>query len=59
MTTYKLAFLGFGNVGQALAELLLRKENELASNYNINFSVTGIGTGSHGSRRIRCRPKRT
>ncbi|MBT3187509.1 MAG: homoserine dehydrogenase [Anaerolineae bacterium] len=49
MTTYKLAFLGFGNVGQALAELLLRKENELASNYNINFSVTGIGTGSHGS----------
>ena len=49
MTTYKLAFLGFGNVGQALAELLLRKEKELARNYNIKFSVTGIGTGSHGS----------
>ena len=49
MTTYKLAFLGFGNVGQALAELLLRKESELAEKYNIKFSVTGIGTGSHGS----------
>ena len=49
MTTYKLAFLGFGNVGQALAELLLQKEEELAEKYDIKFSVTGIGTGRHGS----------
>ena len=38
MTTYKLAFLGFGNVGQALAELLLRKESELAEKYNIDLA---------------------
>jgi homoserine dehydrogenase len=45
---YKLAFLGFGNVGRCLAELLLRKQSELESQYDITFSVTAIGTGSHG-----------
>ncbi len=49
MTTYKLAFLGFGNVGRALAELLLRKETELKQRYDISFVVTGIATGKHGS----------
>ena len=45
---YKLAFLGFGNVGRNLAELLLRKQKELKDNYDITYSVTAIGTGSHG-----------
>lgn len=45
---YKLAFIGFGNVAQALAQLLLRKRWELQERYNITFSVTGISTGSHG-----------
>ncbi len=45
MTHYKLAFLGFGNVGRALAELLLRKRAELPG---ITFSVTGIATARHG-----------
>jgi homoserine dehydrogenase len=45
---YKLAFLGFGNVGRSLAELLLRKQAELEESYDITFSVTAIGTGSHG-----------
>ena len=45
---YKLAFLGFGNVGRSLAELLLRKQAELEDKYDITFSVTAIGTGSHG-----------
>jgi homoserine dehydrogenase len=49
MPTYKLAFLGFGNVGRALAELLLRKETELKERYDISFIVTGIATGRHGS----------
>lgn len=49
MTNYKLALLGFGNVGQAFAKLLLRKREELADRYAISFSVTGIATGSHGS----------
>jgi homoserine dehydrogenase len=46
---YKLAFIGFGNVAQALAQLLLRKRWELQERYEITFSVTGISTGSHGT----------
>jgi len=49
MSHYKLAFLGFGNVGQALARLLLRKQSEIESRYGITFSVTGISTGRHGA----------
>lgn len=48
MAHYKLAFLGFGNVGKALATLLMRKEKELKEKYDITFSVTGIATGRHG-----------
>jgi len=48
MTHYKLALLGFGNVGRALAQLLLRKRAELKERYEITFSVTGIATGRHG-----------
>jgi homoserine dehydrogenase len=48
MTHYKLALLGFGNVGRALAQLLLRKRAELQDRYDITFSVTGIATGRHG-----------
>ena len=44
----KLAFVGFGNVGRALARLLLRKQSVLEADYGITFSVTGIATGSHG-----------
>lgn len=43
-----LAFLGFGNVGQALAQLLLDKRAQIETSYNITFDVTGIATGSHG-----------
>lgn len=49
MSHYRLALLGFGNVGRALARLLQRKETELKENYDITFSVTGIATGRHGS----------
>ena len=45
---FNLAFIGFGNVAQALAQLLLRKRWELQELYDITFSVTGISTGSHG-----------
>ena len=49
MAHYKLALLGFGNVGRALAVLLLRKQTELKEKYDTTFSVTGIATGRHGS----------
>lgn len=48
MPQCNLALLGFGNVGQALAQLLLEKRQELRRKYNLTFSVTGIATGSHG-----------
>jgi homoserine dehydrogenase len=48
MSHYKLALLGFGNVGRALAQLLMRKQNELKEKYDLTFSVTGIATGKHG-----------
>ncbi|MCK4975780.1 MAG: homoserine dehydrogenase [Anaerolineales bacterium] len=49
MPHYKLAFLGFGNVGQALGYLLLNKQDEIEALYKITFSTTGIATGRHGS----------
>lgn len=48
MPHYKLALLGFGNVGRALAELLLRKQAEMQKDYNVTFSVVAIGTGRRG-----------
>jgi homoserine dehydrogenase len=48
MTHYNLALLGFGNVGRALAHLLMDKRTELQERYGISFSVTGIATGRHG-----------
>jgi homoserine dehydrogenase len=49
MTHYKLAFLGFGNVGKALGRLLLAKQDELQTRYRLTFSVTGIATGRRGA----------
>jgi len=49
MYHYKLALLGFGNVGKAFAKLLLRKQDELATRYDLSFSITAIATGSHGN----------
>src|SRR5215211_8431162 len=45
---YNLALIGFGNVARALARLLLRKQSQLKSQYDITFSFTGISTGRHG-----------
>jgi len=46
---YRIAFMGFGNVGKALARLLLDKQDELRARYQVTFSTTGIATGRHGS----------
>ncbi len=48
MKTYRLCLVGFGNVGQALARLLMKKESTLKETYGIEFKVTGIATGRHG-----------
>jgi homoserine dehydrogenase len=49
MPEYKLALLGFGNVGQALARLLLQKQADINESYGITYRVTGIATGRHGT----------
>jgi homoserine dehydrogenase len=49
MTHYNLALLGFGNVGRAFARLLLRKRNEMLTQYNLTCQVTGIYTTRHGA----------
>lgn len=46
--TLRCCLVGFGNVGQAFARLLLQKETELQERYQLNVIVTGIITGSHG-----------
>jgi len=45
---YKLGFLGFGNVGRALARLLVAKSAELRDLYEIDWSITGVATRSMG-----------
>lgn len=46
---FKLALLGFGNVGQALIELLLEKELTLKDELGIIYRVVGIASGNHGA----------
>jgi homoserine dehydrogenase len=46
---HRLCLVGFGNVGRAFAQLLLKKEAELADRYGVAVTVTGIITGSHGA----------
>lgn len=44
MKQYKVCFLGFGNVGRALARLLVSKSVELKENYGIECRVTGVAS---------------
>ncbi|MGA9532586.1 MAG: homoserine dehydrogenase [Anaerolineales bacterium] len=48
MQEYRIALIGFGNVGQAFARLLLSKEADLAE-IGVRFRTVAIATGSHGS----------
>ncbi len=45
----RLLFLGFGTVGQGLAELLLAKREELKQRYGFDWTVTGIADTLKGS----------
>jgi len=44
MKQYNLCFLGFGNVGRALARLLVAKSAELREQYGVEFRVTGVAS---------------
>jgi homoserine dehydrogenase len=44
MKKYNLCFLGFGNVGRALARLFVAKRAELRELYGIEWRMTGVAT---------------
>src|SRR5262245_50547203 len=45
---YNLCFLGFGNVGRALARLFGTKSAELEQLYGIEWRITGVATRRMG-----------
>ena len=49
MRTVRVALVGFGNVGQALADLLEQRADVLYRQYHLDISVTGIATARHGT----------
>jgi homoserine dehydrogenase len=48
MNEFRLALVGFGNVGRAFTKLLLDKKQELKDEYQLQIHITGISTKSHG-----------
>jgi homoserine dehydrogenase len=44
MKQYNLCFLGFGNIGRALARLLIHKSTDLRELYGIDWRVTGVAS---------------
>ena len=46
---FKLAFIGFGTVGQGLSEILLEKKEMLAEKYSFNCSIVAISDVIKGS----------
>jgi homoserine dehydrogenase len=49
MRTYRLALIGFGNVGQGLAQILLEREVELADRFDVRFQIVAISDLLKGS----------
>ena len=50
MKRYRICFLGFGNVGRALARLFVSKSAELRERYGIEWEITGVATRRMGWR---------
>lgn len=48
MKKIKVALVGFGNVGKALARLLEKKQALLISEFGFSTMITGIATAHHG-----------
>ncbi len=46
---YRLAFIGFGVVGQGLAEILLKKKEELKEKHGFDYSVVAVSDFNKGS----------
>lgn len=50
MKQYNLCFLGFGNVGRALARLLVAKSADLRERYGIEWRISGVASRRMGWR---------
>jgi homoserine dehydrogenase len=50
MKRYRICFLGFGNVGRALARLFVSKSAELRDTYGIEWEIAGVATRRMGWR---------
>ena len=48
MERIRIALIGYGNVGQAFARMLIRKEDYFKETFGLEPVITGISTGSHG-----------
>ena len=46
---HKIAFVGFGTVGQGLAEILLQKKQELKKNYGYEFELVAVTDIAYGT----------
>lgn len=49
MEEVRLALMGFGNVGRALAQMIIDQRAAVYSRYGKRLLVTAIATGSHGN----------
>ena len=50
MKSFRVGFIGFGNVGRALARLLVAKSGDLRENYRVEWEITGVATRRMGWR---------
>ena len=46
---FRLGFAGFGNVGRALAQLLLARRDEIATRHGLTFEVTLLASARRGA----------
>jgi homoserine dehydrogenase len=49
MRTYRLALIGFGNVGQGLATILRDHGTLIAGQHGAEYRIVAVNTGRHGS----------
>lgn len=49
MKVIRLALMGFGSAGQALAKLLVEKEERIKEKYNVKVQVIAIATKTRGN----------
>jgi homoserine dehydrogenase len=48
MKPWRIVFIGFGNVGRALARLLNQRQESLERRYGLTWQAVGVATASHG-----------